>query len=73
MMAATNRPEILDQALVRPGRFDRQIHVTLPTEPGRLEMLTIHTRTMPLSSDVNLAQLAKVTAGFSGSMLMGVT
>lgn len=69
IMAATNRPEILDPALVRPGRFDRQIQVTLPTEPGRLEILTIHTKNMPLSEDVNLGRLAKVTAGFSGAEL----
>ncbi|EGO62517.1 ATP-dependent zinc metalloprotease FtsH [Acetonema longum] len=72
IMAATNRPEILDQALVRPGRFDRQIQVTLPTEPGRLEILTIHTQTMPLANDVNLPQLAKVTAGFSGAELANI-
>lgn len=72
IMAATNRPEILDPALVRPGRFDRQIQVTLPTEPGRLQILTIHTRTMPLESDANLAQLAKVTAGFSGAELANI-
>jgi len=72
IMAATNRPEILDPALVRPGRFDRQIQVTLPTEPGRLEILKIHTRQMPLSSDVNLERLAKITAGFSGAELANI-
>ncbi len=72
IMAATNRPEILDQALIRPGRFDRQIQVTLPTEPGRLEILKIHTRNMPLGSDVNLARLAKITAGFSGAELANI-
>ncbi len=69
IMAATNRPEILDAALIRPGRFDRQIQVNLPTEPGRLEILAIHTRSMPLGSDVNLERLAKITAGFSGAEL----
>ncbi|EIW18814.1 MULTISPECIES: ATP-dependent zinc metalloprotease FtsH [Pelosinus] len=69
IMAATNRPEILDAALIRPGRFDRQIQVNLPTEPGRLEILTIHTRSMPLGDDVNLERLAKITAGFSGAEL----
>jgi cell division protease FtsH len=72
IMAATNRPEILDPALVRPGRFDRQIQVTLPTEPGRLEILTIHTREMPLASDVSLERLAKITAGFSGAELANI-
>lgn len=72
IMAATNRPEILDPALVRPGRFDRQIQVTLPTEPGRLEILKIHTRDMPLGSDVQLERLAKVTAGFSGAELANI-
>lgn len=72
MMAATNRPEILDPALVRPGRFDRQIQVTLPTEPGRLQILKIHTRSMPLSDQVSLERLAKVTAGFSGAELANI-
>ena len=72
IMAATNRPEILDQALIRPGRFDRQIQVTLPTEPGRLEILNIHTRNMPLSPDVDLERLAKITAGFSGAELANI-
>lgn len=72
IMAATNRPEILDPALIRPGRFDRQIQVTLPTEPGRLEILTIHTREMPLAPDINLERLAKITAGFSGAELANI-
>ena len=72
IMAATNRPEILDPALIRPGRFDRQIQVTLPTEPGRLEILTIHTREMPLASDISLERLAKITAGFSGAELANI-
>lgn len=72
IMAATNRPEILDPALVRPGRFDRQIQVTLPTEPGRLEILAIHTRDMPFASDVSLERLAKITAGFSGAELANI-
>lgn len=72
IMAATNRPEILDPALIRPGRFDRQIQVNLPTEPGRMEILKIHTRNMPLGSDVNLARLAKITAGFSGAELANI-
>ncbi|HMM23024.1 MAG TPA: ATP-dependent zinc metalloprotease FtsH [Selenomonadales bacterium] len=72
IMAATNRPEILDPALVRPGRFDRQIQVPLPTEPGRLEILSIHTREMPLGDDVQLERLAKITAGFSGAELANI-
>lgn len=72
IMAATNRPEILDEALVRPGRFDRQIQVTLPTEPGRLQILKIHTRSMPLDNQVSLERLAKVTAGFSGAELANI-
>ena len=72
LMAATNRPEILDPALVRPGRFDRQIQISLPTEPGRLEILSIHTQGMPLGDDVNLERLAKVTVGFSGADLANI-
>jgi len=72
IMAATNRPEILDTALVRPGRFDRQIQVTLPTESGRLEILSIHTQGMPLGEDVKLERLSKVTAGFSGADLANI-
>lgn len=72
IMAATNRPEILDQALIRPGRFDRQIQVNLPAESGRLEILTIHTQTMPLHDDVDLGRIAKVTSGFSGAELANI-
>ena len=72
IMAATNRPEILDPALVRPGRFDRQIQVVLPTEEGRLHILKIHTRSMPLAADVRLDSLAKVTPGFSGADLANI-
>lgn len=72
IMAATNRPEILDPALVRPGRFDRQIQITLPTEPGRLEILRIHTRSMSLGPNVKLERLAKITAGFSGAELANI-
>lgn len=72
IMAATNRPEILDPALVRPGRFDRQIQVVLPTEDGRLHILKIHTRNMPLADDVRLDHLAKITPGFSGADLANI-
>ena len=72
IMGATNRPEILDQALLRPGRFDRQIQVVLPTEEGREEILKIHTKKIPLSEDVDLKSIAKVTPGFSGADLANI-
>ena len=72
IMGATNRPEILDQALLRPGRFDRQIQVVLPTEEGREEILKIHTKKLPLSSEINLRSIAKVTPGFSGADLANI-
>lgn len=72
IMAATNRPEILDQALVRPGRFDRQIQVTLPTEVGRREILEIHARNVPLGEDADLGRIAKITSGFSGADLANI-
>jgi cell division protease FtsH len=67
VMAATNRPDVLDHALLRPGRFDRQVTVGSPDRKGRLETLKIHTRGKPLSNDVNLDDLAKSTIGFSGA------
>lgn len=69
VMAATNRPEILDPALLRPGRFDRQIMVELPDRQGRLEILTIHSRLVILGKDVNLEAVAQMTPGFSGADL----
>ncbi|MFP4343636.1 MAG: ATP-dependent zinc metalloprotease FtsH [Anaerolineales bacterium] len=72
IMAATNRPEVLDPALLRPGRFDRQVQVPLPTETGRLEILKIHTEEVPLAPDADLARLARVTAGFSGADLANI-
>ncbi len=69
VLAATNRPDVLDPALLRPGRFDRQITLDLPERRGREAILRIHTRTVPLSPDVNLADLAHVTPGFSGAGL----
>ncbi len=72
IMAATNRPEILDQALVRPGRFDRQIQVVLPDEAGRLHILKIHTKNIPLGEDVDLGRIAKITPGFSGADLANI-
>ena len=72
IMAATNRPEVLDKALLRPGRFDRQIQVTLPTEEGRRQILEIHTRNVALADDVDLDRLAKITPGFSGADLANI-
>jgi len=72
IMAATNRPEILDKALLRPGRFDRQIQVTLPTEAGRNEILKIHAADVSLGEDVDLSRLAKITPGFSGADLANI-
>ncbi|RLF03199.1 MAG: AAA family ATPase [Thermoprotei archaeon] len=69
VIGATNRPDILDPALLRPGRFDRVIYVPPPDEKARYEILKIHTRNMPLDSDVDLMEIARVTEGFSGSDL----
>ena len=69
VIAATNRPDILDPALLRPGRFDRQIVVDRPDVKGRLEILKVHTRKLPLGPDVNLEIIAKSTPGFSGADL----
>jgi transitional endoplasmic reticulum ATPase len=73
VIAATNRPEALDEALRRPGRFDREIVVGVPDEPGRREILGIHTRGMPLATDVNLDDLARRTYGFVGADLAALT
>ncbi len=69
VMAATNRRDILDPALLRPGRFDRQITVSYPDIKGREEILKVHTRNKKLSPDINLATIAKSTAGFTGADL----
>ena len=69
VIAATNRPEALDEALRRPGRFDREIIVGVPDENGRREIIAIHTRGMPLAEDVNLDELARRTYGFVGADL----
>lgn len=69
VMAATNRPDILDPALLRPGRFDRQITVDLPTMKDREEILKIHSRNKPLRPDVDLERVARGTPGFSGADL----
>ena len=69
ILAATNRPDVLDPALLRPGRFDRQVVVPIPDVKGRLEILKVHTRKIPLDSDVNLELIARGTPGFSGADL----
>lgn len=69
VMAATNRPDVLDPALLRPGRFDRQVTVDLPDKEGRLAILKIHTRGKPLGKDVELETMAGATTGFSGADL----
>jgi transitional endoplasmic reticulum ATPase len=73
VIAATNRPEALDEALRRPGRFDREIVVGVPDEHGRREILGIHTRGMPLAEGVNLDELARRTYGFVGADLAALT
>ena len=69
VMAATNRVDILDPALLRPGRFDRQVYVGLPDIKGREEILRIHARNKPLAEDVDLAEVARATPGFTGADL----
>ena len=69
IIAATNRPDILDKALLRPGRFDRQITVNYPDVKGREEILKVHARGKPLGPDVELKTIAKATAGFTGADL----
>tara|TARA_Y100000034_G_scaffold25751_1_gene30658 strand:- start:577 stop:2850 length:2274 start_codon:yes stop_codon:yes gene_type:complete len=67
VIGATNRPNSLDPALRRPGRFDREISISVPNKKGRLNIFKIHTRTMPLTKDVNLNKLAEITHGFVGA------
>lgn len=69
IMAATNRADILDPALTRPGRFDRQVYVNLPDVRGREQILKVHARNKPLAPDVNFKTVARLTAGFSGADL----
>ncbi|MDD5434746.1 MAG: ATP-dependent zinc metalloprotease FtsH [Nitrospira sp.] len=69
LIAATNRPDVLDPALLRPGRFDRQIVVGRPDVRGRIGILKVHTKKIPLSNDVNLETIARGTPGFSGAEL----
>ncbi|PSK04151.1 AAA family ATPase, partial [Brevibacillus sp. NRRL NRS-603] len=72
VMAATNRKDMLDAALLRPGRFDRHISVDLPDKPAREQILTIHTANKPLGEDVTLEKVAQETFGFSGAQLESV-
>jgi cell division protease FtsH len=69
VLGATNRPEILDAALLRPGRFDRRVAVPAPDKDGRASILAVHTRSLPLADDVNLARLAATTPGMVGADL----
>ncbi|OPY84666.1 MAG: ATP-dependent zinc metalloprotease FtsH [Syntrophus sp. PtaU1.Bin208] len=69
VLAATNQPDVLDRALLRPGRFDRRVVVNLPDKVGRQAILKVHTRGVPLADDANLAELAAETPGFSGADL----
>lgn len=73
VIAATNRPDAIDEALRRPGRFDREIVIGVPDERGRREVLAIHTRGMPLAADVSLRDLARQTYGFVGADLAALT
>ena len=72
VIAATNRPDALDPALRRPGRFDREIEIGIPDEKSRLEILQIHTRGMPMEPDVKLEEMARVTHGFVGADLQAL-
>ena len=69
VLAATNRPDVLDAALLRPGRFDRRVHVAPPDKNGRREILKVHTRSLPLADDVDLDRLAATTPGMVGADL----
>jgi len=69
VLAATNRPDVLDPALLRPGRFDRHVTVDRPTKKGRLEILKVHTRNTPLAADVSLESISRGTVGMSGADL----
>jgi cell division protease FtsH len=72
VLAATNQPDVLDKALLRPGRFDRRVVVNLPDKAGRAAILAVHTRTVPLAADAALDELAAATPGFSGADLKNV-
>ncbi len=69
MLGATNRPEVLDKALLRPGRFDRRITIDRPNLAGRLSTLEVHTRKIKLAEDVDLNKIAQATAGCVGRLI----
>ena len=69
VLAATNRPDVLDPALLRPGRFDRRVHVSPPDKEGRRQILAVHTRSLPLAADVDLDAVAATHAGMTGADL----
>jgi len=73
VIAATNRPDAIDEALRRPGRFDREIVIGVPDQAGRREILGIHTRAMPVAEDVDLDEIARITYGFVGADLAAIT
>lgn len=73
VIAATNRPDVLDSALLRPGRFDRHVTIDRPTWQGRLAILKVHTRTKPLADDVNLEQIARLMIGMTGADLRNLS
>ena len=72
VIAATNRPELLDEALLRPGRFDRVVEVPMPDEDARFAILSVHTSNTPLTKGVSLDSLARKTEGFSGAEIMSL-
>lgn len=72
VIAATNRPDVLDRAILRPGRFDRQVRIEAPDKDGRIEILKIHSKNKPLEQDVNLETIAKRTVGFTGADLENI-
>ena len=69
VLGATNRPDIIDEALLRPGRFDRLLRIPPPDKEGRMEILKIHTKKKPLAKDVDIAKLAELTEGYTGAEL----
>ena len=72
VIGATNRPNSLDPALRRPGRFDREIEIKVPNEKGRLEIFQIHTRNMPLDKNISLKEFSQITHGFVGADISAV-
>ena len=72
VIASTNRPDLVDSALLRPGRFDRLLYVTAPDLEARVKILEVHTRNMPLADDVSLKHIAQIADGYSGADLENV-